>query len=73
MTDFSRFASVVVVVLAALLWTTPAFATFPGENGKLVFELSEIFTVNPNGSALTPLTPPSGLVGREPASRPTVA
>ena len=70
MTDFSRFASVVVVVLAALLWTTPAFATFPGENGKLVFERSEIFTVNPNGSALTSLTPPGGLVGREPAYSP---
>ncbi|MGH2837549.1 MAG: TolB family protein, partial [Thermoleophilaceae bacterium] len=68
--DFSRFVPVVLVLLAALLWTTTASATFPGENGKLTFELSQMFTVNPNGSALTPLAPEGGVVGDEPAFSP---
>ena len=71
MTVFSRFVSVAAVVLGTLLWTTPAFATFPGENGKLVFERSQIFSVNPNGSDLTGLTPEfGGIVGDEPAASP---
>ena len=69
-TGFSRFASVLVVVLGAAL-VTPASATFPGENGKLLFELSQIFSVNPDGSDLTPLTPEfGGIVGDEPAVSP---
>ena len=60
-----------VVALTCLLWTTPASATFPGENGKLTFERSRIFTVNPNGSDLTPIQPEfGGIVGSEPAFSP---
>ena len=68
----SRFVVLVLLVaLTCLLWTTPASATFPGENGKLTFERSRIFTVNPNGSDLTPIQPEfGGIVGSEPAFSP---
>ena len=60
-----------LVMLAPLLWTTPALATFPGENGKLTFERSQIFSVNPDGSDLTGLTPEfGGIIGDEPAYSP---
>jgi Tol biopolymer transport system component len=69
--DFSRLLPVVAVALTCLLWVTPASATFPGENGKLTFELSRIFTVNPNGSALTQIQPDfGGVVGTQPTFSP---
>ena len=53
-----RLAIAVVVVWA--ICTVPAFAAFPGENGKLVFQdwgfnASNLFTVEPGGASLTPL------------------
>jgi TolB protein len=44
-----------------VLLAVPAYATFPGANGKIVFESGdghdfEIFTVNPDGTGLTQLT-----------------
>ena len=58
-------------MLALLVWAVPAHATFPGEDGKLAFERSQLFTVNPDGSALTALTPAvGGISAREPAWSP---
>ena len=51
-----------VATLTALLLSTSAFATFPGQNGKIVFQLgtypdvSRIATINPDGSGETILT-----------------
>ena len=71
MADRSRKASVVAVVLAALLSAAPASATFPGENGKITFDLSpRIYTVLDDGSELTPITPATGFNAREPAPSP---
>jgi TolB protein len=47
----SRIA--VVVAVAALLPTSPAGATFPGQNGRLIFSTPSttgIWTMNPDGS-----------------------
>jgi Tol biopolymer transport system component len=55
----------VVVVAAAVgafaLLASPAFASFPGANGKIVFtgpdtSRADLFTINPDGTDLTPLT-----------------
>jgi hypothetical protein len=45
-------------LLAGLVLAVPAQATFPGENGRIIFERigdQRVWTVNPDGSALTPL------------------
>jgi len=40
-----------------LLTTLPAFATFPGKNGRIAFvQDGEIFTMNPDGSDIRQLT-----------------
>jgi hypothetical protein len=46
-----------LAALVGLLCATPASATFPGQNGKLVFERTQMFSVNADGSALTQITP----------------
>jgi Tol biopolymer transport system component len=55
----------VIVSAGSLIQLQPVSATFPGANGKIVFERNisatttvdyEIFTVNPDGSGLTQLT-----------------
>jgi Tol biopolymer transport system component len=54
----------VIVSAGSLIQLQPASATFPGKNGKIVFQRNigaaepqiEIFTVNPDGSGLTQLT-----------------
>ena len=63
-----------VTIAALLQGTSPA--AFPGKNGKIAFDSDrggdrDIFTMNPNGSAQTNLTPqqahrrpPSGLESR---------
>jgi len=58
-----RLAGVLLFVcMAAAVLAFPAGATFPGANGKIAFSTdqdptgSNIFTVNPNGSAETQLT-----------------
>ena len=59
-----------VALLVLLLWAVPAQATFPGENGKLYYELSSrTFGVNPDGSGLAPITPEDERA-REPAVSP---
>ena len=65
-----RLALAVTAVLALLAWAAPASATFPGENGRLAFERTQLFTVNPDGSGVTRLTPVGGLLAREPAYSP---
>ena len=55
-----------LAALAGLLWATPASATCPGQNGKLAFERTELYTVNPDASALTPISPENWRA-REPA------
>jgi Tol biopolymer transport system component len=49
----------------------PAGATFPGDNGKIVFVLEgELYKVNPNGSGLTPVGD-TGVQGFDPAVSPS--
>jgi Tol biopolymer transport system component len=55
----------VVVVLTFACWPAAAQATFPGANGKIAFAHSvsgtlQIYTINPDGSGLTPLTSSAG-------------
>jgi Tol biopolymer transport system component len=53
-----------VVVLATLLFASPAWATFPGANGQIVFAAlptpgapgKQIYTIEPNGTNLRQLT-----------------
>jgi TolB protein len=50
----------VVAALAAALAAAPAYATFPGENGKISFERpigrqADLFTINPDGTGLSRL------------------
>ena len=47
-----------IVVLATLILTAPAYATFPGENGKIAFVScnGEVWVVNPDGTGLTQIT-----------------
>ena len=61
-----------VVMLAALLWAAPASATFPGENGKLTFERSQIFTREPErvGPDCRSRRSSGGSWGDEPAVSP---
>jgi Tol biopolymer transport system component len=55
--NFSLFSAVLSVVLL----TTPAGATFPGENGKIVFQSDrsgswQLYTIDPDGSNLAQVT-----------------
>ena len=46
-----RLRAVFGLLLAPLLFSAPAHATFPGANGKIAFARSgNIYTVNPDGS-----------------------
>ncbi len=54
-------ASFVLAALALSLAITPAHATFPGENGKIVFVGNQsgtwqLYTINPDGSDITQIT-----------------
>jgi hypothetical protein len=54
-------AGVLVAVGMLLVVDKPAEAAFPGQNGKIAFESardgnSEIYTMNPNGQGINPLT-----------------
>jgi Tol biopolymer transport system component len=43
----------VAVLFAALVSAVPAHATFPGQNGRIVFDTGSLFTINPDGSGVT--------------------
>ena len=53
-----------VVITASVLFASPAWATFPGTNGQIVFAAlptpgapgHQIFTIEPNGTNLRQLT-----------------
>src|SRR4029077_19553610 len=56
MRDFS-FLRMAFVVGFALLVAGPAFATFPGKNGRIAFvHDGEIFTMNTDGTAVRQIT-----------------
>jgi len=55
------FSSTLFVALALCLASVPAHATFPGQNGKIVFIADptgtwQMYTINPDGSGMTQLT-----------------
>ena len=61
-------------LLAGLVLAVPAQATFPGENGRIIFERisdQRVWTVNPDGSALTSLGGCEGPVGLDSQFQPT--
>ena len=62
-----------VVLMMVVVETRPAEATFPGKNGRIVFERdlvlsSHIFTINPDGSGLEMIS--TRLFGGDPAWSP---
>jgi Tol biopolymer transport system component len=63
-----RWSTLVAVVAGAAALAVPAAATFPGKNGKIVFERptkdgANLFSVAPDGSDLTRLTNRKGVEG----------
>jgi Tol biopolymer transport system component len=54
----ARSIGVALLVLASLLLTCrPAYATFPGKNGRIAFIIQpDVFTMNPDGSGVKQLT-----------------
>ena len=63
-----RWSALVAVAAGAVALAVPAAATFPGNNGKLVFEQptkdgANLFSVAPDGSGLTRLTNRKGVEG----------
>ena len=56
-----RFVFTSGVVLVMLLAPASASATFPGKNGRIAFTAnSDVYSVNPDGTGLTQLTPNDG-------------
>jgi len=54
-----RHVTLLALLLAgsAILWTTPAYATFPGRNGRIAFLVwPDIYTMSPDGSDVKQLT-----------------
>ena len=71
------FSSKLFVVLALLLASLPAYATFPGQNGKIVFIANptgtwQMYTINADGSGMTQITnlPPTTIEGWAPSFSP---
>ena len=63
-----RWPALVAVAAGAAALAVPAAATFPGKNGKLVFEQptkdgANLYSVAPDGSGLTRLTNRKGVEG----------
>ena len=55
------FSSKLFMVLALLLASLPAYATFPGQNGKIVFTANptgtwQMYTINADGTGMTQIT-----------------
>lgn len=53
--------AVLFSALSALLFSTPVFATFPGENGKIIFVSDrsgswQLYTIDPDGRDMTQIT-----------------
>ena len=52
----TRFVPV-LAMFVAIAWVSPAHATFPGKNGRIVFNLPpDVYTMNPDGSDVRQLT-----------------
>lgn len=70
-------SSKLFVVVAILLVSLPAHATFPGQNGKIVFNANitgtwQMYTINADGAGMTQITnlPPTTLEGWGPTFSP---
>ncbi len=51
-----RFLSI-LTMFVTIAWVLPAHATFPGKNGRIVFNLPpDVYTMNPDGSDVRQLT-----------------
>jgi len=71
------FAIAQLAVLGLIFTPLPAFATFPGSNGKIVFTGNQsgsyqLYTINPDGTGLNQITnlPSTGLDGWFPSFSP---
>ena len=71
------FSNRFLVVLALLLVSLPAYATFPGKNGKIVFTANptgtwQMYTINADGTDMTQITnlPPTSIEGWIPSFSP---
>jgi large repetitive protein len=58
---FRMFSSTIFVALTLCLGSVPAHATFPGQNGKIVFIANptgtwQMYTINADGSGMTQIT-----------------
>ena len=74
---FKTFSSALFVALALCLISVRASATFPGQNGKIVFNANQtgtwqMYTINANGTGMTQITnlPATTLEGWEPSFSP---
>ena len=65
----TRTAAMFITLAAVLIATVPASASFPGQNGAIVFQdQGEVKLVNPDGSGLRTLS--TGTANRDPALSP---
>jgi hypothetical protein len=70
---FVRLLPVVLLLVGLLAFAPRSLAAFPGQNGKIVFEealVHDIYTINPDGTGLTNLTPGSTDFEGDPAWSP---
>jgi Tol biopolymer transport system component len=70
-------SSKLFVIVAILLVSLPAHATFPGQNGKIVFNANgtgtwQMYIINPDGTGMTQITnlPPTSIEGWFPTFSP---
>lgn len=74
----SKVLAIAQLAILGLIFTPrPAFATFPGPNGKIVFTGNQsgsyqLYTINPDGTGLTQITnlPSTGMDGWSPSFSP---
>jgi hypothetical protein len=72
----SAFAVIVTLTTAMVAFTSPASATYPGNNGLIVFGADtgdgyELYTVRPNGEDLVQITDLQDGEALTPTGRPT--
>ena len=70
-----RVVAAGVMVAACLGWLSPAEASYPGTNGRVVFRRAtdtsqNLMTMNPDGSDVKSLTEPSAFIDNNPAWSP---